>query len=645
MKLIQILFIGSAALLLTQNLCAQVNSDANQPCPLYGVDGQIMPIGTRPYFKCREGAWTQDPATDDITLVQIGSTVGPMYNTMSGGDSDGDSLFEAYMYIGVGSTFTYRGYERQAGSNIYNQAFQSSAGLIPYAYGQVDGDNLPDVVGQWSSWVYIYESPALGQYANSQVWQSPAMPNVTGYTTIGDLDQDNQMEIIHGWNSFGSDNRLVIFENTGNNQFQQIFSQSVSNNNTGQKVVADFDGDGLVEVVFSTGGGEIFVFESSGPNALQPIYHANMNSYNAYACVYANDMDNNGRPEFIVGGSSSSQGWITQIYEAIGNDSFAVRQTITISDGYFGLPGLCAGDLDGDGRDEFVMQLAQALRIFDWDSTSQTYTQIQNIPENFGFIQHGIFAFQSNTNANADVFWLGIDYDENTIILETPPVGQPQLDVTLAIQLPYIPPTIPFNTTVVNHGPNQAPFWIWGRIKNPNGTYTAPNLGPVQINPPVGVVVTRLRMLTPGPWPPGLYTQLGYANWTFSYPAVDSSFFTFTIIGSGDGSDILIPYCQGELFPGEQPMAASIPSGLHLEAFPNPFNPTTAIRYQLSAVSHVNLRVFDISGRTVATLAEGMRDAGPHEVTFDGSGLATGLYFVRMQAGDLNTIQKMMLIK
>ncbi|MBU0520260.1 T9SS type A sorting domain-containing protein [bacterium] len=83
----------------------------------------------------------------------------------------------------------------------------------------------------------------------------------------------------------------------------------------------------------------------------------------------------------------------------------------------------------------------------------------------------------------------------------------------------------------------------------------------------------------------------------------------------------------------------------YLSIAPNPFNPTTAISYQLSAVSHVNLSVYDVSGRKVATLVAGWRDAGSHEVTFDGSDLASGIYFCLMEVGEFVQTRKMVLMK
>ncbi len=79
--------------------------------------------------------------------------------------------------------------------------------------------------------------------------------------------------------------------------------------------------------------------------------------------------------------------------------------------------------------------------------------------------------------------------------------------------------------------------------------------------------------------------------------------------------------------------------------YPNPFNPTTAITYQLSANSHVTLKVYDILGREVATLVNQKEIAGSHSVTFDGSRLASGVYFYRLVAGSYTATKKLILIK
>ena len=69
------------------------------------------------------------------------------------------------------------------------------------------------------------------------------------------------------------------------------------------------------------------------------------------------------------------------------------------------------------------------------------------------------------------------------------------------------------------------------------------------------------------------------------------------------------------------------------------------IRYQLPVGNYVNLTVYDILGRFVAELVNGRRMPGYHEVTLDASHLASGVYLYKIQAGEFNSIRKMVLIK
>lgn len=77
----------------------------------------------------------------------------------------------------------------------------------------------------------------------------------------------------------------------------------------------------------------------------------------------------------------------------------------------------------------------------------------------------------------------------------------------------------------------------------------------------------------------------------------------------------------------------NIPQELQVfPAYPNPFNPITTIRYQLTANSLVNLRVYDLLGREVAKLIDDQMEAGYHTATFDGTEFSSGVYFMRFEA-------------
>jgi hypothetical protein len=79
--------------------------------------------------------------------------------------------------------------------------------------------------------------------------------------------------------------------------------------------------------------------------------------------------------------------------------------------------------------------------------------------------------------------------------------------------------------------------------------------------------------------------------------------------------------------------------------YPNPFNPSTTISYGLPNHSQVTLTVFNTLGQQVATLQNGEREAGYHEVVFDGRGLSSGVYFCRIQAGDFVATQRLLLLR
>ena len=79
--------------------------------------------------------------------------------------------------------------------------------------------------------------------------------------------------------------------------------------------------------------------------------------------------------------------------------------------------------------------------------------------------------------------------------------------------------------------------------------------------------------------------------------------------------------------------------------YPNPFNPSTTIKFELPQSAIVRLSVYDMLGREVSVLVNERRNAGVHEVKFDGSNLASGVYFYRLTAGDFVQSKKLVLVK
>lgn len=79
--------------------------------------------------------------------------------------------------------------------------------------------------------------------------------------------------------------------------------------------------------------------------------------------------------------------------------------------------------------------------------------------------------------------------------------------------------------------------------------------------------------------------------------------------------------------------------------YPNPFNPSTTIRYELPQATNVRLEVFDVLGRRVATVVDTHQPAGVHEALFAAGDLGSGIYLCRMKTGNFTATRRMMLVK
>jgi formylglycine-generating enzyme len=126
--------------------------------------------------------------------------------------------------------------------------------------------------------------------------------------------------------------------------------------------------------------------------------------------------------------------------------------------------------------------------------------------------------------------------------------------------------------------------------------------------------------------------RVAYRNaWYATYNMMDVGFRcvqTTAIVGMTGRSDRVIP------------LTFSLDQN-----YPNPFNPSTTIRYAVPVRSHVTLTIFNTIGQQVATLVQGEQEAGYHEVRFEASGLASGVYLYRMQAGDFVQTRKLVLLQ
>jgi hypothetical protein len=147
------------------------------------------------------------------------------------------------------------------------------------------------------------------------------------------------------------------------------------------------------------------------------------------------------------------------------------------------------------------------------------------------------------------------------------------------------------------------------------------------------------------------YTKVDTANVVLNKNdvIVNRNAYAITLKGTKTATEVsILKRSAGKTFADFSPINNGVEptSFALLQNYPNPFNPSTAISFQLSAVSNVALKVYDVLGREVATLIHNREmDEGMHEVQFDASGLTSGVYFYRLQAGEFSATKKLLLMK
>ncbi|MBL0061098.1 MAG: S8 family peptidase [bacterium] len=150
------------------------------------------------------------------------------------------------------------------------------------------------------------------------------------------------------------------------------------------------------------------------------------------------------------------------------------------------------------------------------------------------------------------------------------------------------------------------------------------------------------------------YTNVGGTGAVMFDGAYKAIFFAFSLeaacglAGTSHFSVVLnrvmdwwaVPLEAGDLQPLEAPSSMKL-----MGNYPNPFNPSSEIRFELSAATKVTLNVYDIQGRLVTELVNDVMQPGLHSVRFDGSNLASGVYFARLAGTGFAQSAKMVLLK
>ncbi len=208
--------------------------------------------------------------------------------------------------------------------------------------------------------------------------------------------------------------------------------------------------------------------------------------------------------------------------------------------------------------------------------------------------------------------------------------------------------TVTGDFTLSNTGTGTFTGEWWVQVELPNGS-DGPRIGPFDLTLNSGQSTTeRISRGVPGGIRSGIYVVRAFIGPAFPNDVDDSDFFSFiktSNLTDGDGS----PPARGGLTwteeDGAAPDAAAARAPGSLAIYPSPFSDRTTVRFALGEAAEVRVAVYDVLGRRVALLAEGLAEAGEHEATFEAADLPSGVYLVRFEAAGRTHTQQITLMQ
>ncbi len=241
--------------------------------------------------------------------------------------------------------------------NLEDSIIRQGGGLE--TAGWIDNDSLTDmIIGTWDT-LRVFESPTINSHPTRVVWRWGEVRDCAK-AAICDLDRDGKKEILATLSS----EKIIVFENGGDNIYNEVFRDTLLGG-AWCFTVGDFDLDGKTEIVFGQiDFGQIRpnvrIFECFGDNNYRKVFMDSLPTPNNHCDIFSgNDMDGNGKPEFLINSAGGGGGvWIMVLwlYESTGDNRYAYFCVDSIGP----IPGrtedyasLCA-DIDSDGKEEII---------------------------------------------------------------------------------------------------------------------------------------------------------------------------------------------------------------------------------------------------------------------------------------------------
>ena len=502
--------------------------------------------------------------------------------------------------------------------------------------------------------------------------------------------------------------QTVLYRNEGDGTFTDITVQAgivTEDGSSGAAVFwADYDNDGffdllLTEVIlgstkttplrmylFHNRGDGTFEDKTEAAGLLPPDESGEVSNWDAAFADYDNDGD---QDLYVSVQTQTGQG--NFFYRNNGDETFTdIAEELGMNIGVGETKSSVWGDYDNDGDlDLFVMEAlgkTDPNRLFRNDGGSNHWLQVELVGTcsnrdaigarltltNGGSLQvrevnggTGLFSqhspiqqFGLGTDTVADE--LRIDWPSGLTTTLTDVAADQRLTLVedacpATVTVSLTPPPGPivigggggilsYAATLDNATTSTQTFDFWITVDVPGGlTITQ---GPVSRVMPPGAMTITPDLRVPGSAPAGEYLITAHVG---NFPVAEQSDgFSFTKLAAskGPGADPATWDTDLEAFfaptggTNESPEAFAL-----MENYPNPFNPSTTITFTTAETGPVRLSVYDLLGRRVTTLVEGVLPAGMHQARWEAGGMAGGVYLYRLEAGGVVRTRRMILMK
>ncbi len=244
--------------------------------------------------------------------------------------------------------------------------------FTPWTIDDTDKDGLLEILATDKNRTFLIESIKPNGYPTQIVWETP-------FISVGksaDLDRDGKIEIVGIDNS---NNRILIFENRGNNLFDRTVE--LTNETEGKNVYArnfaidDFNADGNIDMVFGDSEGELFVYSSTTNDSYHIQWQTNLD-IDDIRLLNSGDLTGDGISELVVGGtvsppdvSSVSPIWKFLIFTHI-SGKYRLLSEHVITPYRLNGNSMAIAELDGDRYNELVILTQPNLYVMKWDGTT-----------------------------------------------------------------------------------------------------------------------------------------------------------------------------------------------------------------------------------------------------------------------------------